>query len=141
MRVRSGYEDRPARLEIVPLMDAIFLLLVFFVYATLSMIVHRGVKVQLPTGTTAQVDKHEYVSVAITGDNRIFVNQRPVPMERLVQAVREAQADKAGQAVYISGDEHSGFGTAFTVLDKLRAAGITQISFECKTEPKAPQKP
>ena len=141
MRVRSGYEDRPARLEIVPLMDAIFLLLVFFVYATLSMIVHRGVKVQLPTGTTAQVDKHDYVSVAITGDNRLFVNQRPVAMDRLVQAVREAQADKTDRAVYISGDERSGFGTAFGVLDKLRSAGITRISFECKTEPKAPQKP
>ena len=141
MRLKSGHEDRPARLEIVPLMDAIFLLLVFFVYATLSMIVHRGVKVQLPTGTTAQVDKHDYVSVAITGDNRLFVNQRPVAMDRLVQAVREAQADKTDRAVYISGDERSGFGTAFGVLDKLRSAGITRISFECKTEPKAPQKP
>jgi biopolymer transport protein ExbD len=141
MRVRSGYEDRPARLEIVPLMDAIFLLLVFFVYATLSMIVHRGVKVQLPAGATAQVDKRDYVAVAITGDNRIFVNRRPVSMDRLIPAVREAQADKTDRAVYISGDERSGFGTAFTVLDKLRSAGITQVSFECKTEPKAPPKP
>ena len=141
MRVRSGYEDRPARLEIVPLMDAIFLLLVFFVYATLSMIVHRGVKVQLPTGVTSQVDKHDYVTVAITGDNRIFVNQRPVVMDRLVSAVRKAQADGKDRGVYISGDERSGFGTAFTVLDKLRSAGITQVSFECKAEPKASSKP
>lgn len=141
MRLKSGYEDRPARLEIVPLMDAIFLLLVFFVYATLSMIVHRGVKVQLPTGTTAQVDKHDYVSVAISSDNRIFVNQRPVAMDRLVPAVREAQADKKSKGVFISGDERSGFGTAFTVLDKLRAAGITQVSFECKTEPKPAPEP
>jgi biopolymer transport protein ExbD len=136
VRLKSGYEDRPARLEIVPLMDAIFLLLVFFVYATLSMIVHRGVKVQLPTGTTAQVDKHDYVAVAITNDNRIFVNQRPVTMDRLVPAVREAQAAAKDRAVYISGDERSGFGTAFGVLDRLRAAGITQVSFECKTQPK-----
>jgi len=120
-------------------MDAIFLLLVFFVYATLSMIVHRGVKVQLPTGTMSQVDKHDYVSVAISRDNRIFVNQRPVAIAQLVQAVRRAQADKKGRAVFISGDERSGFGTAFTVLDKLRAAGITQVSFECKAEPKPAQ--
>ena len=141
MRVRSGYEDRPARLEIVPLMDAIFLLLVFFVYAMMSMIVHRGVKVQLPTGTTAQVDKRDYVAVAITGDNRIFVNRRPVAMDRLVPAVREAQAGGKDRAVYISGDERSGFGTAFTVLDRLRSAGITQVNFECKVEPKASPKP
>lgn len=139
MRLKSGYEDRPARLEIVPLMDAIFLLLVFFVYATLSMIVHRSVKVQLPTGTTAQVDKHDYVVVAISHDNRIFVNQRPVAADQLVPAVREAQAEKKGQGVFISGDERSGFGTAFTVLDKLRAAGITQVSFDCKqAEAKTP---
>jgi biopolymer transport protein ExbD len=141
VRLRSGYEDRPARLEIVPLMDAIFLLLVFFVYAMMSMIVHRGVKVQLPTGTTAQVDKRDYVAVAITGDNRIFVNRRPVAMNQLVPAVREAQAGSRDRAVYISGDERSGFGTAFSVLDKLRSAGITQVNFECKVEPKASPRP
>lgn len=135
MRLKSGYEDRPARLEIVPLMDSIFLLLVFFVYATLSMIVHRGVKVQLPTGTTATVDKNEYVSVAISLDNELYVNQQPVSLERLVGAVREAQAGNNDQAVYISGDERSGFGTAFTVLDRLRAAGITRVSFECRPAP------
>jgi biopolymer transport protein ExbD len=122
-------------------MDAIFLLLVFFVYAMMSMIVHRGVKVQLPTGTTAQVDKRDYVAVAITGDNRIFVNRRPVAIDRLAPAVREAQAGRKDRAVYISGDERSGFGTAFSVLDKLRSAGITQINFECKVEPKATPRP
>ena len=141
MQIKSGYEDKPARLEIVPLMDAIFLLLVFFVYATLSMIVHKGVKVQLPTGTTAVVDKQDYVSVAITADNTIFVNQRPATMDTLVAAVRNAQAGDNQQTVYISGDERSGFGTAFRVLDKLRAAGISKVSFECKTEPKPPAKP
>jgi len=136
MRLRSGYEDRPARLEIVPLMDAIFLLLVFFVYATLSMIVHRGVKVQLPTGRTATVDKNDYVSVAISVDNKLYVNQQPVSLAQLVGAVRAAQNGHDDQAVFISGDERSGFGTAFTVLDRLRAAGITRVSFECKPQPK-----
>ena len=102
------------------------------------MIVHRGVKVRFPTGTTAVVDKHDYVSVAIGNDDKLHVNRRPVAVGQLVEAVREAQAGRNDQTVVISGDELSGFGRMFTVLDRLRAAGITKTSFECKTEPKGP---
>jgi len=132
MRLPAAHDDRPARLEMVPLMDCIFLLLVFFVYATLSMIVHRGIKVQLPSARAVAADKHPYVAVAITHDNRVFVDDQPVTIDRIVPAVVARMGQRKDKAVYVRGDERSGFGTAFRVLEQLRAAGIDKVSFECK---------
>jgi biopolymer transport protein ExbD len=54
MRLASGYEERKARIEMVPLIDCMFLLLVFFMYAMVSMTVHRGIRVNLPKGAGAK---------------------------------------------------------------------------------------
>ena len=45
MRLSSGYEEKKARVEMLPLIDVVFLLLVFFIYAMLSMVLHRGLRV------------------------------------------------------------------------------------------------
>lgn len=131
MRVRSGYEDRPVRIEMVPLMDAVFLLLVFFVYAMLSMVVHRGLRVELPAAASAVADRREYVNVTITRDNLILVDRRPVTMDRLAARVTAALAGDPDKPVFISGDERCDFGVAVRALDRLRAANITQVNFEC----------
>ena len=49
---------KKARIEMLPLIDIVFLLLVFFIYAMLSMAVHRGLPVELPLSTTAEIDKN-----------------------------------------------------------------------------------
>ena len=48
---------KKARIEMLPLIDIVFLLLVFFIYAMLSMAVHRGLPVELPLSATAEIDK------------------------------------------------------------------------------------
>ena len=54
-----------ARIEILPLIDIVFLLLVFFIYAMLSMAVHRSLPVALPVSSSAKVDKNLTVSVTV----------------------------------------------------------------------------
>ena len=58
MRLESGYENRRARIEMLPLIDIVFLLLVFFIYAMLSMVAHRGMKVEryLASDLTAEAE-------------------------------------------------------------------------------------
>ena len=52
MKLKTGFEVKKARILMIPLIDIVFLLLVFFIYAMLSMVVHRGFKVDLPQATT-----------------------------------------------------------------------------------------
>ncbi len=133
--VTSGYENRKARVEMLPLIDVVFLLLVFFIYAMLSMVVHRGLRVELPEASTAQLDRKDYVSITIARDNTLFVEDEPVDLDGLVGRVVGRSGQPSDFPVFINGDRGSDLGTAIRVLDVLRRAGITEISFECREEP------
>lgn len=132
--IRSGYENRKARVEMLPLIDVVFLLLIFFIYAMLSMVVHRGLRVDLPSASTAVVNRNEYVGITITKDNSIFVGKTRVELDGLVQTVMGHANKKTGLPVYISGDRRADIGIAIRVLDLLRSAGIKEVSFECVEE-------
>ena len=83
-------ERRKSRIEMLPLIDIVFLLLVFFIYAMLSMAVHRGMPVVLPTSSTAKIDKHLILSVTVRADGSIFLDKEPIILKDLKGALREA---------------------------------------------------
>lgn len=118
----------------IPLIDIVFLLLVFFIYAMLSMVVHRGLKVELPAATTAHVDKRDYVDVAITRDNVVTVDGEPCDLPELPTRVAERRGYEVSLPVFISGDRKADLGLAVKVLDTLRAAGIREAFFACAEE-------
>ena len=130
MQLSSGYEQRRARIELIPMIDVVFLLLVFFIYAMLAMVVHRGVAVQLPAGSTAQLDKRQYVSIALGADNVIHVDRKPVELDQVADEVTRLRAAGEDVPVFIAGDKHADLGLALQVLDRLRAARIGEVMFE-----------
>ena len=130
MQISSGYGRRRARIELLPMIDVVFLLLVFFIYAMLSMVVHRGVPVELPMGSTTQLDKRQYVSIALGADNAIHVEREAVTIEQVADTVARLRAERDDAPVFIAGDEHADLGLALQVLDRLRAARINEVMFE-----------
>ena len=80
--------QRKVRIEMLPLIDIVFLLLVFFIYAMLSMAVHRGLRVELPISTTAKIDKHLVLSVSVKSDGTIYVDKEEVPLESLSESLK-----------------------------------------------------
>jgi len=132
--ISSGYEQRKARIEMLPLIDVVFLLLVFFIYAMLSMVVHRGLRVELPTAATAEVDRYEYVGITITKDNTLFVGEERVELNALVDAVKKRMGSAWDSPVFINGDRRSDLGMAVRILDMLKSAGIREVSIECAEE-------
>jgi biopolymer transport protein ExbD len=132
--ITSGYEDRKVRIEMVPFMDVVFLLLVFFIYAMLSMVVHRGLRVELPGAATAEVDRYEYVGITVTKDNALFVGEEPVKLSALVGKVRDRMGNGNNVPVFINGDRRSDLGMVVKILDLLKNAGIREVSIECAEE-------
>jgi biopolymer transport protein ExbD len=112
----------------------VFLLLVFFIYAMLSMVVHRGLRVELPTAATAEVDRYEYVGITITKDNTLFVGEERVELNALVDAVKKRMGSAWDSPVFINGDRRSDLGMAVRILDMLKSAGIREVSIECAEE-------
>ncbi len=133
MKLSSGYETKKARVEMLPLIDVVFLLLVFFIYAMLSMVVHHGLKVDLPSAGSVSLEKEDYIAITIDADNHLFLNEEPVEIDGLAARVLAMRGNKA-KPVFINGDQKANLGLAIELLDDLKKVGIEEISFSCTKE-------
>ena len=125
---------KKARIEMLPLIDIVFLLLVFFIYAMLSMAVHRGLPVELPLSTTAEIDKQLTLSVSVEADETIYVDKERVALEHLTEALR-SKADRIREpGVLIFADRSLQYQMIYNVLDKIRQAGLSRISLQADFE-------
>jgi biopolymer transport protein ExbD len=127
-------EGKKTRIEMLPLIDIVFLLLVFFIYAMLSMAVHRGMPVILPTSSTAKIDKHLILSVTVREDGSIFLDKEPINLKDLKGALREAARNRKEMGVLLFADKALPYQELFRVLDQIRLAGISRISLQAELE-------
>ena len=121
---------RRARIEMIPLIDVVFLLLIFFIYTMLSMTIHKGIPVLLPKANTGLIDKEDYLSVSITRDHKIFLDKNEIPLEELLQRLTERRRTKPQLRVFIRGDRRIPYEWVVQVLDTVRAAGLRKVSLE-----------
>jgi biopolymer transport protein ExbD len=125
---------KKARIEMLPLIDIVFLLLVFFIYAMLSMAVHRGMPVDLPVSETARVDKKLTLSVTVNIDGSIYVDKQPVDLDELTTVLKARAGEDKQPGVLLFADRTLAYQTLFQVLDKIRLAGINRISLQADQE-------
>ncbi|RMG60925.1 MAG: biopolymer transporter ExbD [Deltaproteobacteria bacterium] len=131
MKFPTGFERRRARVEIVPLIDVVFLLLVFFIYASLSMSVHRGIPLALPRVKEAPVDSRDYLVVSVTAEGKIFVNEEETNLAEVGEKVLRERGERI-VPVFVRGDRGAPFGVIVGVLDALRQEGIRDVSIEAE---------
>ncbi len=80
MRLSTGGEDRRARIELIPLMDIMFTVLLFFIYSVFSMSVHRGLKVDLPSAK-GTLHRGERTIITVAADNTLYLNKQPMTIQ------------------------------------------------------------
>jgi len=126
--------NKKVRIEMLPLIDIVFLLLVFFIYAMLSMAVHRGMPVDLPTSQTVQIDRKLILSVTVKADETIYVDKEPVDLENLTTVLKSKTGTAKDPGVLFFADRSLPYQKLFQVLDKIRLAGLNRISLQAETE-------
>jgi len=124
--------QKKARIEMLPLIDIIFLVLVVFIYAMLSMAVHRGLPVDLPRSTAVEIDQDVRLTITVQADNRIFVDQEEVSMDELASMLREKIREGRDPGVVLVADQSIVYQHLFAVLDRIRQAGIEHISLQAE---------
>lgn len=117
----------------IPLIDCLFLILVFFIYAMLSMVVHKGIPVNLPQAISAKLNHDEYESITITEFGETFLNKQKVTLFQLRMGLEEIEG-KDQAKIFINADREAKHGQVLKVLDVIRSAGLEKVSFEI-TEP------
>jgi biopolymer transport protein ExbD len=125
---------RRARIEMLPLIDIVFLLLVFFIYAMLSMAVHKGLPVVLPSSKTVEIDKRLLVSVTVKADGRVFVDEAPVELEALSEYLLEIARESDEKGALLFADGNLTYQELFHVLDEIKRGGFTNISLQAEAD-------
>jgi len=118
------------RIEMLPLIDIVFLLLVFFIYAMLSMAVHRALPVILPKSGTAEIDNQQQTAISVTNEGDVYVDKEPIALVDLVAVLSTKSAEQKERGVQVFADRLVEYQRLFLVLDNIKKAGITKISLQ-----------
>ena len=126
------FQRRKARIEIVPMIDIMFFLLVFFIMVTLNMIPATGIDSRLPVSASAERLESPQVVISLDAAGIISVEQQPLALPQLTALLRERGAETR---VVIAGAEAAAVGDLIAVMDACRAAGVTRIGMATRTLP------
>ncbi|MGF1508224.1 MAG: ExbD/TolR family protein [Myxococcota bacterium] len=124
-RVFNGAGQGQAQIEMAPLIDMVFILLIFFMVAT-SFVRETGVDITRPDSRTAVAVEEGFVPVAIDDQGRVFVSGRTVPPDS-VRAIRSVLDESGRKRVLVQADREVPTHLLLTVIDSAKLAGATQV--------------
>jgi len=123
---------RKARIEMLPLIDIVFLLLVFFIYAMLSMAVHHGLPIDLPISSSAEIDKKLVLSITVKADGSVYLDKKLVALSDLTRRLEVEAEGHEEPGVLLFADRTLPYQKLFQVLDKIKMAGLEKISLQAE---------
>lgn len=127
---------RSVRIEMVPLIDCFFLLLVFFIFGVFSMTTQQGIVVDLPSAATSASTREEALTVSLDNDGAIWFHHEAMTLPSLTQRLQHEHATHAGTLVVINAHAAVSHGQVVSVLDAVRRAGFQRVAFQ--TTPQSP---
>lgn len=137
MKVPSAYLGiKKPRIEMLPLIDVVFLLLIFFIYAMLSMAVHRSLPVSLPTSSTASINTELNLTVTVRQNGEVFLDKKKVSLGELQIVLQEKiqkAVDTKSVQVDLFADKALSYQELYRVLDIIRTAGVSNVSLQAGT--------
>ena len=133
-RARSSYFEvaRP-RVEVIPMIDIMMFLLVFFVLIAVRMIAGTGIPLDLPGSKSTQELKASTVTIGVTKTGDTVIDGKTLAPEELKAKLGQLKRDKPVDVV-LAGDKDVSLQTLMKVMDTVRSAGITTVGLAAKAE-------
>ena len=129
---------KKARIEIIPMIDTIFFLLVFFMISTLSMTQFKGMPVNLPKAASGQPAPAESAAITIDKANQIFLDKQAVDKTALGELLRAQLSKNPELLVVINADDGVEHGHVVEIMDIARSANVARMAIAVK--PREPRK-
>jgi biopolymer transport protein ExbD len=133
MRRRKLYSEDIAQIDMTPLIDMVFILLIFFIVAT-SFVRESGVEVNRPQAASADAKEKVSMIIGITATGRIFIEGHEIDIHNVKGRMNSFLAEVPGGNVVIVADKNCSTGTTIRVLDACRLAGVTNLSVAAKAD-------
>lgn len=132
MRFKKRIQVEKGVIEMAPLIDCVFLLMIFFLL-TSNFIFQPGIKINLPKAVTSEVVQENTIVITITSDNRFYLNESPVTLAELKNKLERASHAKP---ILIKADRDVALGKVVNIWDFCRDLGIKQVNIATNQEVK-----
>lgn len=123
--LRKGVNTSLSEINVTPLVDVMLVLLVIFMVTAPMM--QQGVEVQLPQERAAAFSKEEGIIVSITGNERIYLNDRRVTLSELEQKIVEIASLRDDQEIFLRADKDVAYGLVVKVIAVIKRNGIKRL--------------
>ena len=127
MRLRDRRAFGKPEVVIIPMIDIMFFLLVFFIMSTLYMVNVKTVDVTLPKAQSAQPQLNVTYLVTVRKDGSLWLEDQPIDADTLVQQARMESQKNPRFAVVVRADGDMNYSGVMELLDRFRQAGITRF--------------
>lgn len=124
-RLKRRTEIKKGQLDMAPLIDVVFQLLIFFML-TSNFVLQPGIKVSLPKAISSEVIRSENLVVTLTGQDLLFLNGEPITINDLTPRIREAAQEN--KTVLLKADTQASLGRVVEIWDLCRDQGVSQIN-------------
>ncbi len=124
---RHHKNSAEAELDMTPMLDIVFIMLIFFIVTT-SFVKESGIVVNTPKAQSASQQESANIFVAIKSDGEIWVDRRPVDLRALRAVVARLHAESPEGSVVIQSDAETSTRALVEVMDQVRLAGIEKIA-------------
>lgn len=129
MRTRRSYRARISpTLDLTPMVDVVFLLIIFFMVSTTFITLETGLPVDLPQATTAEGQPEGLPTVTIDAQRRIYLAGSEVAEEELEGLLRSVLADADVETVVLRADQSVPHGLTVRVMDAIKRAGAARVA-------------
>jgi biopolymer transport protein ExbD len=130
---RKSDSEKPIEINMAPLIDLTFLLLIFFIVTT-SFIKETGLEVHRPSAKSAETKDKAPILIGISREGSIYMDNRPIDIRSVRAQVERSLADVPDNGVIVVADRESNTGTVVEVIDQCRLAGAKGVSIAAKRE-------
>jgi len=133
MKLHRARAYRRGRIEIIPMIDVMFFLLVTFMLASLSMQTLNSITVNLPQGDAPNLEHQEPVTLTITKDSKIFLDKTPTTLSTMAFALK-AMLTAHDPGVVVNADNAAPEGIVVEAMLQARRAGVNHFIIAVKRE-------
>jgi len=133
MRRRIRRERKKPELMLSPMIDMIFLLLVFFIVSTLNMAEIKSIPVRLPVAQTSENVNRSTFTVTVKKDGSYYLEENRMDLASLVKQAAAEQKKDEKFSILIRGDAEANYKQIIRLIDELKSAGVTRFGLVTDT--------
>lgn len=127
MRRHSASSDDEAGIDLTPMLDVVFIMLIFFI-VTSTFIKTTGIEVNTPTADSAEQQPRGNILIAVNPEGEIWIDRERVDIRAVRAAVERMRVDQPESTVVVQADQDARSGLVIRVMDQVRLAGVQDVA-------------